>query len=219
MNDSMYGLRDLRSYGNDFQFLKGHYPFGYEKYLSKDSPVRLRKFMNLVALRDPIDQMVSYYYYKIQVNQVEQYGAPPRPDSPSPIVDFYRERPLICNIQTRMIAGVHWCNRRFPVAHFGKIVPSFMYYVAWKNLIKKFHWVFFQDTADEDFAEFASCFGLKYKPNRYEKTVTKARPSKNEITETERLELLNINAIDQRLYENVKSWRGDKALVRQLRFL
>lgn len=216
VGDSIFGLRELRRFENDLQFVRGHYAYGYDKYLPSNSPVHSRRFLNLVALREPVDQMISYYYYKIQVNQVDQYGKPPSPNSRYPVAEFYRERPLICNMQTRMLAGIHWANHKSPIAQLGSFMPALMFRFAWQNLTNRFHWVFFQDNADADFAEFASFYDIEYKPSRYEKTVTKARPAKEEITEEERRELLKINAVDQKLYERAKSWRGGKAFVREV---
>lgn len=211
LNGPIIGIRELRKYTKDLQFLRGHFPFGREKYFPKDSPVRCREMINLVALRDPIDQMISYYYYKIQVDEVRQLGEAPAPDSPHPILDFYRARPMVHNLQTRMIAGVHWASHHSPLAKLGTAVPGWMLRIAWRNLTSQFHWVFFQHTADADFAEFAASYDLDYAPTRFQKTVTRDRPAKHEISEDEKAELLKINFADQALYERAKSWRGVSA--------
>ena len=160
--------------------------------------------------------MISYYFYKIQVNELGQHGKAPSEDSLHPILDFYTERPLICNMQTRMIAGVYWASLRSPISWLGYWFPSLMLRVAWRNLTTKFHWIFFQDTADRDFSEFASHYGLDYQAKRFERTVTKARPSCRDLSSHEREGLLRLNSADVALYEKACEWRGESAMLRKL---
>ena len=213
INGPIVGIRALKQYQGDLQFLRGHFAFGREKYFPKGSPIHQREMVNLVALRDPLDQMISYYYYKIQVDEVGQLGVAPDSGSRHPILDFYRARPAVQNMQTRMVAGVHWASRHSPVGKLGSVFPRLMLQFACRNLTRKFDWIFFQDTADKDFTEFATHYDLQYRPSRFEKTVTKIRPAKKEISDFEKEALLKINHADQVLYERAKVWRGESALV------
>ena len=213
INGPIIGVRLLRKYQNDLQFLKGHFAYGSHRYFPKKSPIHQRECINIVSLREPLDQMISYYYYKIQVDEVGQVGPPVNPDSPHPILAFYRGRPTIRNMQTRMVAGVHWHSRISPLAKLGTHFPSLMLVRARQNLKREFDWLFFQDSADADFVEFAEFYGLKYQPTRYEKTVTKERPQCHDVSPEEKRALLQLNLADVLLYSQAKEWRGEFAHI------
>ena len=88
---------------------------------------------------------------------------------------------------------------------------------ARQNLRKEFDWLFFQDSADTDFVQFAEFYGLKYHPTRYDKTVTKKRPQRNDISANEKRALLQLNSADVLLYSQAKELRCESAHVSRLR--
>ena len=206
------GIREVRRYEKDFRFLIGHYPFGVHRYLNPRSPAAQRRILFVTALREPVDQMISYFFYHRNLEEkTDEANGLYQGD----VVGFYQRQRRFRNMQTRFLAGVPWALGRSPLHVLGQRVPALMLAAAKRNL-RAFHYVFKQASADVDFAQYAQDFDLSYQPHRAELTVTKGRPAVQELADEQRERMRAFNAADVALLEHLDRVRPNGPKLRDL---
>ena len=67
------GICKLIRHKNDFQYMIGHLPFNADKFIHPCNPCRKRIKIYITFLREPIDQMISFYYYQLQLGKYSAY--------------------------------------------------------------------------------------------------------------------------------------------------
>lgn len=199
-------FKEILKYKQDFQYLIGHYPFGIERYLHPLNPARKRPKIRLVFLREPIDHMISYYYFQIQSGQYSKFWPQIKKQN---IVDFYTKNYTARNLQTRFCAGV------FYELIFRKILhnsdKNLLLNKAKKNL-SKFNFVGLFENIEDDMKTIAKKYKLEYKPAYSQSTRTRKRPSVNELEENTKQILSRLNELDIQLYRFVKEdFKNQKA--------
>ena len=192
------GIRELRRRTKDFRYLVGHWPFGIENFFARSNPVRERPIKRVVILRDPIDQMISFYYYHKQLGA----GSPiSRVTNMLGLVDFYKSSWRHCNLQTQFLAGVFYQSNRSPLKLLNRFAPNFVYRKAVDNLEKYYDFVIVQSRSNEGFKQFAHALGLQLKSTVCEETVTRERPSASSLSDLDRASLAELSIYDAMLYQ------------------
>ena len=194
------GLSRIMRHKQDFQYLVGHFPVGVEQFYSLRSPARKRHKILVTFLRDPLDQMISYYWFQIQLENC-------RPNKfandHNAIVEYYKNTPRARNLQTQLCSGII-IERILPrIGIMGGC--AFQLKRAKRNLINRFHFVGQFENADGDMKLLAEYLGIKYVPTHSEITRTKRRPSVSEIDPEIAKALLEINYLDRELYTYAQS--------------
>jgi len=189
------------------QFIKGdHIPFGYQK---KHFP----KSYMLTILRDPIDRVVSSYYFSYENNsklfQSRVCRALPLEelftDKFTEIYPTERASDLLryffCNHQTRMIAGVK-CNpgEADPITEEDLELA--------KSNLMKFSFVGMTHKMNSYWPFLANKFRLphlnKYKNDNKRKNRNKARPKLSELAHSTKEAIRTANQYDLKLWDFVQ---------------
>ena len=192
------GIHTLRKHQDDFRYLVGHWPFGIENFFARSNPVRERPIKRVVILRDPIDQIISFYYYHKQLG----IGSPlSQMINMLDLVDFYKSSLRHCNMQTQFLAGVFYHAQRSPLKLLNRFAPNFVYRKAVGNLEKYYDFVILQSRSSEGFKRFAHELGLQLKPTVCEETVTRKRPSVLSLSDLDRASLAELSMYDSMLYQ------------------
>jgi hypothetical protein len=186
------GWRELIRSDRDFRYLVGHFEVDIERLIR--GPAKKRPKVFVTFLRNPVDQMISYYAFKRQLREKERIRRP----RPAEIIRFYSANPGACNMQTRFCSGF-WFSRlalRLPRLRPGQLELR----KAKANLMKKFHFVGRFETLDEDMQRLCELLDFTYVHVHAAETQTRSRPGVNELTPHEVEELEAINHLDVGLY-------------------
>jgi hypothetical protein len=192
------GFRGFLSLSTDFQFLRGHYPYGLH-WLRPSLWGQVRQF---VMLRDPVERAISHYYF-IRNTSHADFKHPSLEDATSHSLTDFCRLPHYQNLQVRYVAGLPHClvMRRFCLSGM------------WRRLVlrtAKFHLrsgyeAFGLAERFEASANlFASKLGVKASiPERRHKE-TPNRPSRSDIDQATLSKLRKLNAGDMELYNFAK---------------
>ncbi len=190
------------------RLVKGHMPYGLHRYLSVAASY-------LTMLRDPVDRVVSHYYFVRRSPGVSLYDEVTSKNMS--LADFVRRRAAIRanNDQTRLISGVEKVNAKvLSGAETNEDAGTTdILEVARKNLQDHFTVVGLSERFDESLLLLRRLFGWK---NIYyvKQNVTKGRPAKQQVSK-EALSLIEkYNELDMSLYEYARQ-RFEEAIKEQ----
>lgn len=188
-------FKKILHYKKDLRYIIGHWPLGIENYVHITNPLRKRKKLRITFLREPIDHLISFFYFqKQQIN----YSAFKDEIENKSIVEFYETVPRALNLQTKFCAGVLYEQLFRRTAKKGSHVQLAK---AKDNLIHKFDFVGQFENYATDLQTIANQFNLNLKLTHNSVTKTKKRPAKNELTESELNKLRELNSLDINLYK------------------
>jgi Galactose-3-O-sulfotransferase len=177
------------------RLVKGHMPYGLHEYLSVPATY-------ITMLRDPVDRVVSHYYFVRRSPGVGHYEEVA--SRRMTLEDFIRERAAIraTNDQTRLISGVEKVNAKLLS---GGTLPneeggSDILEIARKNLEKHFTLAGLSERFDESLLLLRHLLGWK---NVYyvKQNVTKGRPAKQQLAREAISLIEKHNELDMALYE------------------
>jgi Sulfotransferase family len=178
------------------RLLKGHMPFGLHKYLSVPA-------VYLTMLRDPVDRVVSHYYFVRRSPGVRHHEEVAR--ERMSLEDFVRERASINanDDQTRLISGVEKVNAKLWRGGTGaneEPGTTDILEIAKKNLQDHFTVVGLSERFDESLLLFRKRLGWR---NIYyvKQNVTKGRPAKELLPPATVRLIEQHNELDMALYE------------------
>lgn len=191
------GWRELIRHKHDFAYLTGHFEAGIEAIIHPLNPARKRKPIRVTFLREPIDQMLSYFFYH---QQLKGYADKER-TKVLDVIRWYNEDPLRQNIQTRFCSNV-FLNRlqsKFPKRL--NFLMEFQLSAAKRNLDIYFDFVGCFETVTQDMERLCDKYGLAFVPSHAEETRTRRRLSVYDVSPSERAILEEINGRDVQLYD------------------
>ncbi len=187
------------------RLVKGHMPYGLHKFLNVPATY-------ITMLRDPVDRVVSHYYFVRRSPGVGHHEEVTR--ARMTLEDFVRERASIraTNDQTRLISGVEKVNAKLLS---GGTLPNEegstdILLTARKNLEEHFTLAGLSERFDESLLLLKHLLGWK---NVYyvKQNVTKGRPAKQQVGR-EAIQLIEKhNELDMALYEYARQ-RFDEAV-------
>lgn len=192
------GISKLIKHKKDFRYIIGHLPFNAEKYIHLSNPARKRKTITMVFLREPIDQMISFFYYQKQLGKYSAYLK----DEEADIVHFYKTTASAQNIQTRFCSGIGLD------LFFNKILKNppnkLQLSRAKKNINSKINFVGQFENIGKEMQYISEKYKLIYQPTYSKTTKTKNRPSVDALKKEVKEELSKINNLDIELYQFAK---------------
>lgn len=198
--------REFMFHTQDFRYLVGHFEFGVGNFINPHNPARKRKKIYLTFLRNPVDQMISYYYFKQQNAKEEQAEA----YELDKVIDFYKKNINLCNMQTQFCSGF-LLNRLYLKLQI-TLIGQLQLRMAKKNLLSGFHFVGCFESIERDSRLLCEFLQFKYEPIYAEVTRTKMRPSVSDLTADQYAELEAINSLDTELYHFAKECIWDSAI-------
>ncbi|MFA9556940.1 sulfotransferase family 2 domain-containing protein [Evansella sp. AB-rgal1] len=171
-------MRTIHS--NQFDCIQGHFPYGIHKYIPCP-------FTYITMLRDPIDRIVSEYYFiknnkKHELHHVVQHLS----------LEEYQNQPQNRNLQTRLISG-HMSDP-LTIADVNK---------AKENIEKHFSVVGITEMFDESLLLMEKKFGWKNVKNR-KQNATKKRPALTSLSPKTLTLIKRNNNLDNILYQFAK---------------
>jgi hypothetical protein len=173
------------------RLLRGHFGFGVHKYLPGPSTY-------MTILRDPVDRLISYYYFIRRTPSHHLYNYVTSGDLYS-FVEC-RRHIMTDNAQTRFLSGV-WFGP-FYGDRVGEVTPE-MLETAKANLREHFAVVGVADRFDETLILAKRAFGWR---NLFyaRQNVTASRPSKDELPAATLDIIVEANQLDIELYRCAK---------------
>jgi sulfotransferase famil protein len=172
----------------EIDFLEGHLSFGIHEYTPKPSTY-------MTILRDPIDRVISAYYYMLTTHDHPFHE---RTNEFKSIEEFLESKTFnfINNGQVRLLSDSDNLN-------YGEC-PKELVDIALLNLRNHFSFVGLLERFDD---YLVSCYkNLDWSYPVYTKVnVTKHRPKKNQISDKARKIIANHNVLDIELYEKCKT--------------
>ena len=191
------GIRELRRRTEDFRYLVGHWAHGVENYFSRQCLARKRTLKRVVILREPVDQMVSYYFYHKQLGEGSPFRALIEKQG---LVEFYKRNWRYRNMQTQFLAGVALYSAYSPLKYCNLVTRRLVLARALQHLKYDYDHVIVQARSDAGFRECANLLGFRYAPRVCKGTVTKSRPKLSSLDESTQLELSELSKSDLILY-------------------
>ncbi|MGF1452183.1 MAG: sulfotransferase family 2 domain-containing protein [Opitutales bacterium] len=194
------GLRAIATSRLDFQYLVGHWPYGIHHAFHGQNPVRQRRRIYITILRQPIEQMLSLYYYRRRLEEKKQETG--RFSGTEDATAFYQRERGARNMQCKQLAGLPWWCEKSPLRALVDYVPALALYLAQRNLERHYHFVLQLERSQDQFPTLAQILEIRYEPTITEATVTRDRPKGKSIREDQREKLARWNRYDQRLYDS-----------------
>jgi hypothetical protein len=177
------------------RLLKGHMPYGLHQYLSVPSTY-------ITMLRDPVDRIVSHYYFVRRSPGVNLYDEVTSKNMS--LADFVKRRASIRanNDQTRLISGVEEVNAKVLRGREANEEPGStdILEIAKKNLRDHFTVVGLSERFDESLLLLRRLLGWR---NIYyvKQNVTRGRPAKQQVPKEAIRLIEEYNELDMSLYE------------------
>lgn len=190
------GWREIIHRGKDFRYLVGHFEVGVEQLIHLGNPARKRQKVYVTFLRYPLDQMISYYFFSLQQNNVKNSSD----DVVANMIEYYSSHPNLQNLQTQYCSGF-FINRLRPKNLLQQQIGALQLKLAMRNIRRKFDFVGCFETLDKDMAQLCDQLSFTYNPVHAEVTTTKHRPSLDDLSPAQRLQLETINHLDMKLYK------------------
>jgi hypothetical protein len=200
-DDEIYRPKSLKEFvfnRSDFRYLVGHWPAGILNYLNPRSLARRRPQIRIVVLREPLDQLISYYYFHRQ----KEVGSPWSEDFHKyDIIEFYRRHSQLARQQTAFIAGMMLGYPKSPFKGLSEILPSFLLARAKKSLLTHFDYVTTTESSHLDFPELARRECMEYRARICRETQTRKRPKVEELSKKEIRDLRKLSFLDSTVYD------------------
>jgi hypothetical protein len=190
------------------RLVKGHMPYGLHKYLSVPATY-------ITMLRDPVDRVVSHYYFVRRSPGVSLYEEVT--SRKMSLADFVKARAAIKanNDQTRLISGVEKVNAKVLRGGEANEEPGStdILEIAKRNLADNFAVVGLSERFDESLLLLKKLLGWK---NVYyvKQNVTKGRPAKQQVPDEAIRLIEQHNELDMALYEYARQ-RFEEAMREQ----
>jgi hypothetical protein len=195
------------------RLVKGHMPYGLHKYLSVPASY-------ITMLRDPVDRVVSHYYFVLKTPAHYLHQAVTR--ERMSLEDFVRSglSTELTNDQTRLISGVEKVNTRLldgeerrTLQASREPVTREILETAKENLREHFAAVGLFKSFDESLLLFKKVLGwgsIYY----VRRNVTKGRPRVRQVPREARAVIEKYNEMDMELYEYARQ-RFEEAIREQ----
>jgi hypothetical protein len=188
----------ILTHKKDFRYIIGHFPLGIEKYIHPLNPAKKRNTIRIIFLREPVDHMISYYYFQLQLGKQSKYYPQIKKQD---IIAFYQKNYTARNLQTRFCAGI------LSELIFRKVLinsnSNILLKCAKKNF-SKFDFIGSFENINNDMKTFAEKYSLNYKPVYSKSTKTNFRPKPSELKPKTQKMLKQINQLDIALYDFAK---------------
>ena len=175
---------------DQLQLIKGHFPYGIHEHLSQP-------FDYITMLRDPVERMVSHYYFVLRTPHHYLYETV---TSKKIGLNEYVLGGLseeLDNGQVRLISGI---GRRIP---YGQCSRKWLE-VAKENLERRFSFVGLAERFDETILLIARKFGWK-DPYYIRQNVTENRPAVKDVPMHVIDAIKKVSALDLELYSFAQS--------------
>lgn len=200
MNQGNYRdwLREPRSVRDATTCLQGHFTYGVHKHIS-------RPYQYITFLRDPIERVISFYYYVRDKNS-HRLSKLFNKTSLATIIES-RWYAATSNDMTRFIAGRNDIGINPPI---GEMSPDDL--ALAKRHLKGFTAIGFVETFDEDLQTFAEKFGwtnIEYQSELVHHT----RPHKAEMPPATIALIERYNKQDLELYAYARELTGERVLA------
>ena len=188
---------------SNFDYLIGHYPWGVHYLLRPWSKVARRPKIFIATLRDPIDQMISYYYYHCQLRVDKGLSVS---FNVRDMIHFYHQSTLASNQQVRIYCGLPislgnvWEHTR---RIFG---DEWLINKALNRLILNYPFWVHHSFLNESVSNLGRALDVKLTLGKAELTVTKDRPKTSDLSPEAIQELRSINSMDIKLHEALKPY-------------
>lgn len=184
------GMRSLHSaWRTQPKIIVAHTSYGIHRAVRGPS-------VYLTFLREPVDRVISFYYF-IRQCKYDDYEHPLwREASGSSLLEFCRNR-RFRNVQTRSLAGV--CMFRAYARVRSRIFDRVIFSMAVRHMTSRYH-VGLKEQFDESVSRMRTAFGWKdsLPPGRHK--VTHDRPAVESLPPETRRVLLELNHLDVQLY-------------------
>ncbi|WMI68442.1 sulfotransferase family 2 domain-containing protein [Mangrovimonas sp. YM274] len=188
-------FKEILYYKNDFRYIIGHWPYGIENYCHINNPVRNRQKLHITFLREPIDHLISFFYFQ---KQQIGYSAYKHEIGDKSIVEFYESVPRALNLQTKFCAGVFY-DQLF--RRTSKAGAKIQLNKAKQNLIKRFDFVGQFENYTNDLELMAKTYNLKLDITHNNVTKTHKRIAIKDLSSKELNKLKELNSLDMELYK------------------
>lgn len=189
----------IKSHPDQFVFLKGHYPYGVHWFFRPATMARRAPKIFIATLRDPIDQMISFYYYHRMIKNQSPYKNGICKQS---LVDFFQLNPQACNMQTYMYAGLPFSK----LSMNNRIWNRSLVNIAIYNLKFNYHYIVHHSFLNASINNLSKGLGIDLKLEHNQLTVVKNRPKVDEIPLEERASLQRLSTMDVELHNRLKQW-------------
>ena len=188
-------FKEILSYKKDLKYVIGHWPYGIEDYFHFNNPIRRRDKIRITFLREPIDHLISFFYFQ---KQQIGYSAFKHEIGDKSIVEFYESVPRALNLQTKFCAGVLYEQifRRINNAGCDLQLKK-----AEQNILKGFDFVGQFENYTNDLELLAKTYSLKLSITHNNVTKTHKRITKDDLSVEELNKLRELNSLDMKLYE------------------
>jgi hypothetical protein len=174
----------------EIRFLRGHIPFGLHEHCPR--PARY-----FTMLREPIDRIVSYYYFVQRETPHYLHDYANQPDMTLRRYVEARVSLQMDNMQTRLLSGV-WTE-----PGFGECDPSILA-LAKQNLEQHFAVVGLTERFDETLLLLKSALGWRH-VHYVRHNVTGARPPRESLDQETLSVLRACNQLDLELYRHAQA--------------
>lgn len=188
-------FKEILGYKNDFRYIIGHWPHGIEDYFHIKNPIRGRKKIRITFLREPIDHLISFFYFQ---KQQIRYSAFKDEIGNKSIVEFYENVPRALNLQTKFCAGVFY--EQF-FRRTSKAGSNLQLRKAKQNLLKSFDFVGQFENYTADLQLLAKTYNLDLTITHNNVTKTHKRIAKKDLSKMELDKLRELNSLDIKLYK------------------
>lgn len=192
----------------DIKVIYGHFSYGLHDEITND-------YKYVTSLRDPIDRVVSTYYYlkmeKCKDHPLHDFVCNLSLKDCCDLVPATKEEILLygmfSNHQTRMISGLAWGS--FPGSSREKIILDHTDLERAKENLGGFNYIAFAETIDEDGVNIAKKNNLSippdtYRDEKYRMNINEDRPSIEDL-DTETIEAITrCNLQDLELFKYAK---------------
>ncbi|MGJ5642452.1 sulfotransferase family 2 domain-containing protein [Formosa sp. S-31] len=188
-------FKEVINHKKDFRYIIGHWPYGIENYCHFKNPIRNRKKLHITFLREPIDHLISFFYFQ---KQQIGYSAYKQEIGDKSIVEFYESVPRALNLQTKFCAGVFYEQLFRRTSRAGSKIQLNK---AKQNLIKRFDFVGQFENYTNDLELMSKTYNLKLDITHNNVTKTHKRIAKKDLSLKEINKLKELNALDMELYK------------------
>ncbi|MFY0601378.1 MAG: sulfotransferase family 2 domain-containing protein [Cyclobacteriaceae bacterium] len=191
-------LENVITSSHKIEVVGGHFGFAAHPKLSDPS-------QHFTVLRDPIERVISEYYYMKHKGMYYQHLI----NNENLDLEDYIHHPEISylnNLQTRLVAGESYQS--------GDIVTEVVYSKALKNL-KKFQVFGLTEQMSDTLALFYLTLGWKRLPYYLEANINDKRPRKEDVSEKAIMSIKEREKYDIMLYKEAKEIFNSKLMERE----
>lgn len=194
------GIKKIRKEHPDhFNYMVGHFPWGIHHFFRIRSQVFWSKKIHIATFRDPLDQMISYYYYQRMLGENSPYFGSGGLECS--MVEFFKKYPLACNMQLRMYSGKGLDRTNLSAALAKYIVLK----IAVHNVVHNYHYYVHHQYLSESIRILGKGMGFKLELKRNPITISKDRPSIEEVSGDCQSQLRKLNKLDYMLHAKLST--------------